>query len=164
MKNELATAVLQVLEDYPNEYKNLMGEPGDSSFESKIKIKDAEDIYFIQYSKEGRSLVSWQASLITTEDHGLAQKKFRAAYQQLQGLVVKLGPLSYKLRCPYEKPDLEQKFTSLVFDLDPSNSYTEPIKVELQLIFHMPMEWTVAVLVYTRERKDTDPPRQLRSF
>ncbi len=50
MKNELATAVKQVLEDYPNGYRNLMGEPGDSSFQSKISIGDAERVQFVQHS------------------------------------------------------------------------------------------------------------------
>ncbi|MFN4893882.1 MAG: hypothetical protein ACK5G0_08995 [Bacteroidota bacterium] len=164
MKNELATAVKQVLEDFPNGYKNLMGEPGDSSFESKIKIADAEDVQFVQHSQYGRSVVSWQARLFTTEDHDQARKKFKAAYQQLQGLSVKLGARSYKLRSAYDVPDLNEKFTALIFELEPSNSYTEPIKVELQMLFQMPMEWSIGVLVYERDRKDTEPGRILRSF
>lgn len=164
MKNELSAAVKQVLEDFPNGYRNLMGEPGDSSFASKVKLPDSEAVQFVQHSLYGRSVISWQARLITTEDHAQAKKKFRAAYQQLQGLSAKLGPRSYKLRSAYEVPDLEEKFTALVFELEPSNSYTESIKVELQLLFQMPMEWTVGVLVYERDRKDTDPGRILRSF
>ena len=164
MKNELAQAVKQVLEDYPNGYKNLMGEPGDSLFRTKIVLSDAEDNAFIQHSVSGRSVVSWQARLLSTDDHDKAQKKFRAAFQQLQGLSVKLGGRTYKLRTDYVKPDVEQKFDALIFDLEPSNSYTESIKVEVQLNFQMPMEWVVGVLVYDRDRKDTEPGRILRSF
>ncbi|MFM7671053.1 MAG: hypothetical protein ACKO6Q_00470 [Bacteroidota bacterium] len=164
MKNELAAAVRQVLEDFPNGYKNLMGEPGDSSFVSKVSLPDAEGTLFVQHSQFGRSVVSWQAKLITTEEHDVAKKKFKAAFQQLQGLSVKLGNRSYKLRSSYDVPDLDQKFTALVFELEPSNSYTESIKVELQLLFQMPMEWVVGVLVYDRDRKDNEPGRILRSF
>lgn len=164
MKNELATAVRQVLEDFPNGYKNLMGEPGDSSFVSKVSLSDAEGAMFVEHSQFGRSVLSWQARLVTTDDHAQAKKKFKAAFQQLQGLSVKLGSRSYKLRSLYDVPDLDQKFTALVFELEPSNSYTESIKVELQLLFQMPMDWVVGVLVYDRDRKDTEPGRILRSF
>ncbi len=164
MKNELAAAVKQVLADYPNGYKNLMGEPGDSSFLSKVSISDAEDVQFIQHSLSGRSVLSWQALLLTTDDHDAARRKYRAAYQQLQGLAVKLGPRSYKLKSAYDVPDLDQKFVALVFELEPANSYTEAIKVELQLNFQMPMEWKVGVLVYDRDRKDNEPGRLMRSF
>jgi len=164
MKNELAQAVKQVLEDYPNGYKNLLGEPGDSSFQSKVELPDAEGTQFIPYSQYGRSVVSWQARLLTTDDHDQAKKKFRGAFQQLQGLSVKLGPRSYKLRSAYEVPSLDEKFTALIFDLEPDNSYSEKLKVELQLLFQIPMEWTVGVLIYDRDRKDTDPGRILRSF
>ncbi len=85
-------------------------------------------------------------------------------FQQLQGLSVKIGPRSYKLKSNYDMPDLDQKFVALTFELDPVNSYTESIKVELQLNFQMPMEWTVGVIVYDRDRKDTEPGRILRSF
>ena len=64
----------------------------------------------------------------------------------------------------YVKPDVEQKFDALIFELEPSNSYTESLKVELQLNFQMPMEWVVGVLIYERDRKDTEPGRILRSF
>ena len=164
MKNELATAVKQVLEDYPNGYKNLMGEPGDSSFRSKVSIGDAENVQFIQHSSFGRAVLSWQALLLTTDDHDVARKKFRAAYQQLQGLSVKIGSRSYKLKSNYDMPDLDQKFVALTFELDPVNSYTESIKIELQLNFQMPMDWMVGVIVYDRDRKDTEPGRVLRSF
>lgn len=164
MKNELATAVKQVLEDYPNGYKNLMGEPGDSSFQSKVSIADAEHVQFVQHSSSGRAVLSWQAQLLTTNEHEVARKKFRAAYQQLQGLSVKIGPRSYKLKSNYDMPDLDQKFVGLIFELDPVNSYSEPIKVELQLNFQMPMDWTVGVIIYDRDRKDNEPGRVLRSF
>lgn len=164
MKNELAQAVKQVLEDQPNGYKNLMGEPGDSLFRSKIQLSDAEDNVFVQHSISGRSVVSWQARLLSTDDHEKASKKFRAAYQQLQGLSVKLGSRTYRLRTDYVKPSTDQKFDALIFDLEPSNSYTESIKVEVQLNFQMPMEWVVGILVYERDRKDTDPGRIMRSF
>jgi hypothetical protein len=141
-----------------------MGEPGDSLFRSKIVLSDAEDNAFIQHSLSGRSVVSWQARLLSTDDHERAQKKFRAAYQQLQGLSVKLGSRTYKLRGEYDKPDVEQKFDAVIFDLEPTNSYTEAIKVEVQLNFQMPMNWIVGVLVYDRDRKDTEPGRILRSF
>ncbi len=164
MKNELATAVKQVLEDYPNGYKNLMGEPGDSSFASKVVLPDAQSVQFVEHSQRGRSVMSWQATLITTEDYEEAKKKFKAAHQQLQGLSVRIGPRSYKLYAPYRVPGMEEKFSSLTYELQPSNSYTEPIKIELQLIFQMPMEWTLGVLIYDRDRKDTDPGRILKSF
>lgn len=164
LKNELATAVKRVLEDYPNGYKNLMGEPRDSSFQSKVTIGDAEAVQFIQHSASGRAVLSWQAVLLTTDNHDAARKKFRAAFQQLQGLSVKLGPRGYKLRSAYDVPDLNQKFVALVFELEPVNSYTESIQVELQLTFQLPMEWMVGVLVYDRDRKDNEPGRVLRSF
>jgi len=164
MKNELAQAVKQVLEDHPNGYKNLVGDPGDSLFQSKVVLSDAEANVFVQHSVAERSVMSWQARLLSTDDHEQAQKKFRAAYQQLQGLQVKLGSRTYRLRADYEKPDMDQKFTAIVFELDPINSYSEPIKVEVQLNFQIPMEWVVGVLVYDRDRKDTDPGRVLRSF
>lgn len=164
MKNELATVVRQVLEDYPNGFSNLIGEAGDSSFRSKVELSEAEATQFVQHSLSGRSAISWQSRLVTTEEHSQAKKKFRSAYQQLQGLTVRLGNRSYRLHSSYETPDLEQKFTSIVFELEPSNSFSESIKVELQLLFQMPMEWVVGVLVYDRYRKDDEPGRLLRSF
>ncbi|MBM3431644.1 MAG: hypothetical protein FJX92_01395 [Bacteroidetes bacterium] len=164
MKNELATAVREVLEDFPNGYKNLLGEPGDSSFSSRVLLPEAEAVQFVQHSLNGRAVISWQTRLLTNEDHKIAKKRFRASYQQLQGLSVKLGPRAYKLRSPYEDPGIDQKFAAIVFELEPSNSYTESIKVEVQLLFQMPMEWVVAVLIYDRDRKDNEPGRTLRSF
>lgn len=164
MKNELATAVREVLEDFPNGYKNLLGEPGDSSFSSRLLLPEAESVQFVQHSLSGRAVISWQARLLTTEDHTIARKRFKASYQQLQGLNVKLGTRSYRLRGSYEDPTVDQKFAAIVFELEPSNSYTGSIKVELQLLFQMPMEWVVMVLVYDRDRSDNEPGRILRSF
>ena len=86
--------IVKVISDYPNGYKNIIGEqiienPQSVEFECLIKVKDAIKCKLIKYSSSVKEIYSWEAEMMKTDDFETASKKFRAIYNSLQHLYSK---------------------------------------------------------------------------
>jgi hypothetical protein len=160
IKNGLQTDIAKVISDYPNGYKNIIGEqiienPQSIEFECLVSIKDAINCKLIKYSSNTKEIYSWEAEMIKTDDFEEASKKFRAIYNSLQHLSVNINGSTAVFKGDYIKPTEAIKFTTIV--LDPGDKTPELRKLKLALVLETDMlDWVIKIQVYEREREDKD--------
>jgi hypothetical protein len=159
--NGVSADVKKVIEDYPNRFINLMGEvktenTQSTEYECNFKVNGAEEAFVTRYSAK-KEICSWEAVMLTTENFEKAKQKFKSLYNQLNNLGVNAGAgKNNHLKGKYEAPQVNMKFTSVVFSFDPETELTKKLKVELVMQYQAPMEWKVKLLVYDREREDEE--------
>jgi hypothetical protein len=159
--NGIAPDVTKVIKDYPNHFNNLQGDliiqnPQSTDYECNFKVNGAEQVTVTQYTSKKVAISSWQAVMLTTESFEEAKKKFKALFNQLNNLSVRMEntDLLY-LKGTYESPGEEKKFTSVVFSFENADETIKKLKVEIIMAYEL-MEWKVKVLVYDREREDNE--------
>lgn len=162
--NGFSADMKKVIEDYPNRFINLMGEvkvqnEQSTEYECNLKVNGAEEVSITRYSSNRSGVVSWEAVMLTTESFDEARKKYRNYFNQLNNLAVTIGEGHYRLRGVFSAPSDEKKFNSVFFALDPSAADLGKIKIELTLQYQAPMDWQVKVLVYDKEREDSEQGR-----
>ncbi len=160
--NGIAPDLKKVIQDYPQQFHNLVGEvivqnPQSTVYACNFKMKGAEEASITKYSAANQyDIMSWQARLLTTEEFEEAKKKFRSLYKELNNLSVRMEEgVYFQLKGSYEEPVEEKKFTTVVFAVDSGGNKLKKLKVELQMVYE-PMEWKVKVLVYDKEREDDE--------
>ena len=160
IKNALQTDIAKVLSDYPNGFKNIIGDeimqnPQSIEFECLVTVKDAIKCRLIKYSANTKDIFSWEAEMLRTDDFEDASKKFRAIYNSLQHLTVKINGSTSVFQGEYIKPSEAIKFTMIV--LDPGDKSPELKKLKLALILETEMlDWVIKIQVYEKEREDKD--------
>ncbi len=120
VKNSFQADMAKVIADYPNHFKNLVGEllvenPQSTDYISLLSLKDAEECIVTKYSAACKEIVSWQARMLTTENFDEAEKKFRTIYNSLNNLSVSVDASKLIFKAGYEKPEGVKKFTSSFF-------------------------------------------------
>jgi hypothetical protein len=160
IKNALQTDIAKVISDYPNGYKNIIGEqiienPQSIEFECLVKIKDAIKCKLVRYSSNVKEVYSWEAEMMKTDDFETVSKKFRAIYNSLQHLTVKVNGSTAVFQGDYIKPSAAIKFTTII--LDPGDKAPELKKLKLVLVLEADMlDWVIKIQVYEKEREDKD--------
>ena len=160
IKNALQTDIAKVLSDYPNGFKNIIGDeilqnPQSIEFECLVTIKDAIKCRLVKYSSNVKDIYSWEADMIKTDDFEAASNKFRALYNSLQHLSVNINGTTAVFKGDYIKPSEAIKFTTIV--LDAGDKTPELKKLKLALILEADMlEWEIKIQVYEQEREDKD--------
>ena len=160
IKNALQTDIAKVLSDYPNGFKNIIGDeilqnPQSIEFECLVTIKDAIKCRLVKYSSNVKDIYSWEADMIKTDDFETASNKFRALYNSLQHLSVNINGTTAVFKGDYIKPSEAIKFTTIV--LDAGDKTPELKKLRLALILEADMlEWVIRIQVYEQEREDKD--------
>ena len=160
INNALQTDIGKVISDYPNGYKNIIGEqlienPQSSVFECLVTVKDAIKCKLIKYSSNIKEVCSWEAEMIKTDDFETASKKFRAIYNSLQHLSVNINGGTAVFKGDYIKPSEVIKFTTVV--LDPGDKTPELKKLKLALVLETDMlDWVIKIQVYEKEREDKE--------
>jgi hypothetical protein len=162
--NGFTSDIKKIIEDYPNRFINLMGEikiqhEQTTEYNCRIRINGAEEATVTRYSSKRDGVVSWEAVMITTDDFEAAKKKYKYYYTQLNNMAVTLGNARFRLRGDYETPSEEHKFNSVFFGFDPTAADIKKIKVELVLQYKAPMDWQVKIMVYDKEREDSEQGR-----
>ena len=160
VKNALQTDMVKVISDYPNGYKNIIGEqivenPQSIEFESLIKVKDAIKCKLIRYSAGAKDIYSWEGEMMKTDDFETASKKFRAIYNSLQHLTVKINGNTAVFQGDYIKPSEAIKFTTVVLDAGDKAPELKNLKLALTLETEM-LDWVIKIQVYEREREDKE--------
>lgn len=158
--NGVGHDVKKVIEDYPNRFINLMGEvivenTQSTDYRCNFHVNGAEEAIVTRYSAK-KEVCSWEALMLTTESFEKAKQKFRALFNQLNGLAVDPGGKGSHLKGKYEAPAERIKFSSILFDLEPGNETASKLKVEISMEYQAPMEWKVKVMVYDREKEDNE--------
>jgi hypothetical protein len=160
IKNALQTDIVKVISDYPNGYKNIIGEqiienPQSIEFECLVKVKDAIKCKLTKYSSTLNEVYSWEAEMMKTDDFETAAKKFRGIYNSLQHLTVKINGNTAVFQGDYIKPSEAIKFTTIV--LDPGDKAPELKKLKLALVLETDMlDWVIKIQVYEKEREDKE--------
>ena len=160
IKNALQTDIAKVISDYPNGYKNIIGEqiienPQSIEFECLVTVKDAIKCKLIKYSSNVKDIYSWEAEMIKTDDFEAASKKFKAIYNSLQHLSVDINGTTAVFKGDYIKPSEAIKFTTII--LDPGDKTPEFKKLKLALVLETDMlDWVIKIQVYEREREDKE--------
>ena len=160
IKNALQTDIAKVLSDYPNGFKNIIGDeilqnPQSIEFECLVTIKDAIKCRLVKYSSNVKDIYSWEADMIKTDDFETASNKFRAFYNSLQHLSVNINRTTAVFKGDYIKPSEAIKFTTIVLDAGDKTPELKRLKLALTLEADM-LEWVIRIQVYEQEREDKD--------
>ena len=152
--------VKKVIEDYPNQFNNLMGDvimenTQSIDYRCNFTINGAEEAFLTRYSAK-KEVCSWQALMLTTESFDKAKQKFKSLFNQLNNLSIHIGSANYRLKGKYEAPEESKKFNSVLFVFDPVNEAGKKLKVEISMQYEAPMDWKVKLLIYDKEREDDE--------
>jgi hypothetical protein len=158
--NDLRINLQKIVSDFPNQFSALRGDtlienPQSIEFASRLEFSGAMENSIIQY-KSVRPVYSWQATLLSTEEFEEAEKKYRWLYNQLRVMTIKLdNGYSFSLNGDYDEASESKKFCGSIFKMTPNASNMPKLKIEASIQFEFP-EWKVNLLVYEREKEDTD--------
>ena len=160
IKNALQTDIAKVISDYPNGYKNIIGEqiienPQSIEFECLVTVKDAVKCKLIKYSSNVKEIYSWEAEMMKTDDFETASKKFRAIYNSLQHLSVNINGSTAVFKGGYIKPSEAIKFTTIVLETGDKSPELKSLKLALILETDM-LDWVIKIQVYEQEREDKE--------
>jgi hypothetical protein len=158
--NELRGNLSKVISEFPRHFSEIKGSvtnenPQTVEYSSTLKFEGAEDNVITEY-KGVKSIYSWQATLLTSEDFEEASKKYKWLCNQLKVMTISIdGHYSYSLDGKID-PAVESKaFSSSIFTLLPAASYLPRLRIEAGMQFEFP-EWKVKLLVYEKERNDEE--------
>lgn len=153
--------IKKIIRDYPHQFTHLQGDvmnenPQTIDYDCNFLINGAETSMITRYSSGKKSIYSWQAVMLTTDDFEEAKKKFKSLYSQFNHMAVRMdyGDTFY-LSGRYEAPVEEKKFASAVLTFEKADALTRKMKVEVSMQYEL-MEWKVKVLIYERDREDTE--------
>ena len=158
--NDLRINLQKIVSDFPNQFSTLRGDtlienPQSIEFASRLAFSGATENSIIQY-KSVRPVYSWQATLLSTEEFEEAEKKYRWLYNQLKVVTIKLdNGYSFSLNGDYDEASESKKFCGSIFKMTPNATDMPKLKIEASMQFEFP-EWKVNLLVYEREKEDTD--------
>ena len=158
--NDLRQNLQKVVADFPNHLASVRGDtlnvnPQTIDFASTLDFKQAQENTITQYISS-KSIYSWQASLLTTEDFQEAAKKYKWLCNQLKVMSINVGQgNAFSLRGDIAHPDESKNFFSSIFDLLPHAINMPKLKIEAAMRYDFP-EWKVSLLVYEKEREDNE--------
>ena len=158
--NELRGNLSKVISEFSNQFSEIKGpvtneNPQTTEYSSTLKFESAEDNVITEY-KGIKSIYSWQATLLTTEDFEEANKKYKWLCNQLKVMTVTIdGHYSYSLDGKIDPAVESKSFSSSIFTLMPAASNLPRIRIEAGMQFQFP-EWKVQLLVYEKERNDNE--------
>jgi hypothetical protein len=160
IKNAFQNDIAKVISDYPNGYKNIIGEqiienPQSIEFECLVKVKDAIKCKLVKYSSNLKDIYSWEADMIKTDDFEAASKKFRELYNSLQHLSVNINGSTAVFKGDYIKPSEAIKFTTIVLETGDKSPELKSLKLALILETDM-LDWVIKIQVYEQEREDKE--------
>ncbi|MEO8405525.1 MAG: hypothetical protein ABI480_13045 [Chitinophagaceae bacterium] len=155
-KNDILSGIEQVIRDYPNQFKNIIGElitenPQSADYRCTVKIDNTEESFITKYTATDKEIYSWQALVLTTENFEEAKRKFKSLFNELNNRLIDAA----YLKGTYEAPAEEKKFTNVLFSFPTSDENFKKLKVELVMEAAL-MEWKVRLLIYDRERADNE--------
>jgi hypothetical protein len=157
--NQTNGALEKVIQDYPNQFKNIKGDllmsgQRSAEYKSTITIPGAVSTTVTQYGAGDKKMVSWQTTVYATGEFDDARNKFKELYTQIKNTIVKLeGEKPVILNGQYETPLEEKKYTTVLFDLLPATGATQKLKIDLMLE-KTNRQWKIILSVYDKDRKE----------
>ena len=157
--NQTNGALERVIQDYPNQFKNIKGDlltsnPREVEYKSVVTIPGSESAVVTQYTGADKHIVSWQAVLYSSTDFDKAENKFKGLFGEIKNTIVRLeGERPVILNGKYETPEEGRNITTVAFDILPSTGTTRQLKVDLALQ-KTNRRWVVVLSVYDKDRKE----------
>jgi hypothetical protein len=166
INNAFRSDIQKVVEAFPHQFSTIRGDvvaqnPQTVEYASTVKPGGSQEAMVVKYSALLKPVYSWQAVMLTTEDYEEAVKKYKWLFNQLKGMNVKYVADHYTLHGTYETPDESRKFTTSILTPAHPPMALKKLKVEVSMQFEFP-EWKVSVLIYEKEREDTDQYSETR--
>ena len=159
--NPLSTDMKKVIRDYPHHFASMQGSvleenPQSINYACNFQVDGAESSSITRYSSKDNDVFSWQALMLSTEDFDTAKKKFRALFNSLNNLAVKMdyGDTFY-LTGKYESPVEEKNFASVILTFEKADRITQKMKLEISMQYEL-LEWKIRVLIYEKDREDEE--------
>ena len=159
--NQTNGALEKVIQDYPNQFKNIKGDlllsnDREAEYKSVVSIPGSESSTVTQYAGTGRRIVSWQTIMYSNTGFDNAEKKFRELFGEIRNTIVRLeGERPVILNGKYETPEEDKKLTTVVFDILPATGAMRQLKVDLSLV-KRDRRWLVVLSVYDKDRRDEE--------
>jgi len=159
--NNTNAALQRVIQDYPNNYRNIKGElltenPQTVDYRSKVEIPGSAGCILTHYSSSKKEVYSWKADLFEEEDFEKTKLRFKELYNQIRNTIVKIeGEKPFILNGAYQSPTEEKKFTTILFQLLPSGGEMDKLKVELSMNYVI-TGWKITLTVYDHEHKEEE--------
>ncbi|HEY4151016.1 MAG TPA: hypothetical protein VGM41_18890 [Chitinophagaceae bacterium] len=154
--NQTNGALERVIQDYPNQFKNIKGallasNAREVEYKSVVIIPGSESSTITQYTGPDKHMVSWQAVLFSSTSFDTAEKKFKALFGEITNTIIRLeGERPIILNGKYQTPEEDKTSTTVAFDILPTTSPTHQLKVDLNLE-KRDHHWTIVLSVYDRD-------------
>ena len=151
----------KVLRDYPNQFTHLQGPLLDertqvTDYEVNFNISGAENAVIRKYSAKGKPIVSWEATVLTSESFEEAARKYKSLFSQFNHMAVRMdNGVTFYLKGQYETPTEEAIYNSSLLLWEKADAYIRPMKLEVSMQYEL-LEWKVRVKIFEREREDDE--------
>jgi hypothetical protein len=148
-----------VLQDFPNNLRNISGElmlaSGEfENYASIVELPDAENCIVTRYHSKDDTTASWQAKMYTGVDFGKAAGQYRDLFHKLQGCYITLadGTVVY-LKGAWEPAKENAAFTTSIFRVTTGDPRYREVKVELELVYLL-SDWVVHINIISKKPDD----------
>ncbi|MBC7850294.1 MAG: hypothetical protein H7Y31_11190 [Chitinophagaceae bacterium] len=154
--NKTNTALQRVIEDYPNNFRNIKGDriaanQQSIDYHSKINVPGASATVVTGYMINKAESYSWKSDLFTSTSFQDSEQRFKEVYNNIKNTIIKMdGYPAFILNGNYEYPAQEKKATTIAFQLLPASPNLQQLKVELSLI-DSDQGWKIILNVYDKE-------------
>ena len=148
-----------VLRDFPNNLRNITGElvlaQGEfENYASMLALPESEHCLITRWHSTQDTTVSWQATMLTTDDFGKADHAYRDLYGKLQQCYIQLidGTIVY-LKGSWEPAKEGASFTTSTLHLTLDDQRYREVRVELELVYQL-AEWGVNINIFSKKPDD----------
>lgn len=163
---EFSADMKKVIRDYPHQFSSMLGtvideNPQYTNYECNLAVQGAETVTITRYSASSKPVYSWQALMFTTEDFNAAKTRYRQLFQKFNNMAVKMdyGETFY-LKGKFLEATETKTFASSMLRFELPDRITEKMRLEISLQYEL-MEWKVRVIIYEKDREDTERGEQL---
>jgi hypothetical protein len=135
--NQTNTALKMVIEDYPNHFSNIKGDPISTpepavNYKSKVIIPGSVNCMLTE--SKTTAAYSWTCELYSSTDFQNAKDRFNSLYKEIHNTIIKLaGQKPSILNGQYADPDQNRKQNTIHFHFLPNTGIIQKLHVELQL-------------------------------
>ena len=135
--NSTNAALKMVIEDYPNHFSNIKGDPVSTyepavNYRSKVIIPGAVNCMLTEHKTN--ETFSWNCELFSSADFQKTKARFSDLYSEIHNTIIKLdGQKPVILNGRFETPEKDRKQTTIYFHFLPNTGIIQKLHVEMQL-------------------------------
>jgi hypothetical protein len=157
-------ALQQVVNDFPNQLKNIAGgllqeNVESKNYSSKVSFPGTESCVVTQYNSKKNKNRSWQAVLPEVENFAAAKKQYKDLFLQVKnwGIILPGSAKPVKAKGVYDEPREEKKFAGSLFRMEATEGIYKDLKIEVSLQYLI-TGWQVGIYVYDKKEDDEIQP------